>query len=139
MEIVIDKNKIISDLHRVSAHLGMKLSAPELVASTADDVVKIEIMLSASLVELLKLLTPYATLEHSDNTVTYKLDMPANWRVGRMENLVALCDNFLVHSLFARWLDFVNSDCAALYRALNAENASAIAHILSLREKPQRD
>lgn len=139
MEIVIEKSKIVEDLHKMSAHLGKKMSAPELVASTADDDLKIELMLSASVAELLKLLSPYATLEKNVDGYVYRLTMPVNWKRSRSENLVALCDNYLVHSLFARWLDFVKSDSAALYRALNSENAAAISHILLLREKPQRN
>ena len=139
MEIVIDKDKTIEKLHKMSAHLGNKLSAPELVASTADDAAKIEVLLSAAVVELLKLLSPYAALISDSNEVVYELSMPANWKKSRLDNLLALCENYLVHSLYARWLDCVKSDSAALYRALNAENASAILHILSLREKPQRE
>ena len=139
MEIVIEKDKIIEKLHKMSAHMGNKLSAPELVASTLDDVAKIEVMVSAAVVELLKLLSPYSTLISDSNEVAYELSMPANWKKSRLDNLLALCENYLVHSLFARWLDFVKSDSAALYRTLNAENASAIMHILSLREKPQRE
>lgn len=123
----------------MSAHLGNKLSAPELVASTTDDTVKIEVLLSATLVDLLKLLSPYATLINDSAEITYELNMPTNWKTGRLDNLIALCENYLVHSLFARWLDFIKSDSATLYRTLNIENAAAIQHILSLREKPQRD
>ncbi len=139
MEIVIEKERIVEELHRLSAHLGNKLSLPELVASTNDDMVKIEIMLSAAYVELLKLLLPYASLTSDDDGATYTLEMPANWRSGNMGNLVAICNNYLVYSLFARWLDFIKSDSATLYRTLNAENASVILHLLSLREKPSRD
>lgn len=139
MEIVIEKEKIIEELHSMSAHLGNKLSTPELVASTADDNAKIEIMLSATLAEVLKLLSPYATLISSSENIAYELNMPSNWKTDRVATLAALCENYLVHSLFARWLDFVKSDSAALYRTLNMENAAAIQHILSLREKPRRD
>ena len=139
MEIVIEKETIIKELHRLSAHLGNKLSLPEHVASTNDDIVKIEIMLSASYVELLKLLLPYASLSSDNDGAVYTLEMPANWKSGRAGNLAVLCNNYLVYSLFARWLDFIKSDSAALYRTLNAENASAILHLLSLREKPSRE
>ncbi|MBQ4063329.1 MAG: hypothetical protein IJC92_03520 [Bacteroidaceae bacterium] len=138
MEIVIEKEKIVEELHRMSAHLGNKLSAPELVASTADDATKIETMLSASVAELLSILSPYAVLNEQPANVVYELNMPANWKSGRADNLLALCRNYLLHSLFARWLDFIKADSAALYRTLNNENAAAILHILSLREKPQR-
>lgn len=139
MNIVIDKNEIMSGLHKMSAHLGVKLSAPELVASTADDEEKIAVMLQASSIEMLKLLTPYASLDDGDEVFTYLLEMPANWKVGQMGNLINLCKMYLQYSLFARWLDFVKSDSAMLYRTLNAETASAIIHILSLREKPVRE
>ena len=125
MEIVIEKEKIIEELHGMSAHLGNKLSAPELIASTADD--------SA------KMLSPYATLVNNSDEIVYELSMPSNWKTDRADTLAALCENYLVHSLFARWLDFVKSDSAVLYRTLNMENAAAIQHILLLREKPRRD
>ncbi|MBR2416165.1 MAG: hypothetical protein IKB11_05365 [Bacteroidaceae bacterium] len=139
MEIVIEKEKIIEELHGMSAHLGNKLSASELIASTADDSAKIEIMLSATLAEVLKLLSPYATLVNNSDEIVYELSMPSNWKTDRANTLAALCENYLVHSLFARWLDFVKSDSAVLYRTLNMENAAAIQHILLLREKPRRD
>lgn len=139
MEIVIKKEKIIEALHKISAHLSSKLSATELVASTADDAEKIALLLSAASQELLGLLSPYAALSESDKEILFILDMPANWKNGRAENLAALCDSYLTYSLLARWLDFIKADSAALYRLLNKENATAIVHILSLREKPQRD
>ncbi len=138
MDIKIEKEKIIDELHRLSAHLGNKLSLPELVASTNDDVVKIDVMLSASYLELLKLLSPYASLRNDGDTTVYELKMPVNWKAEKATNLTAYCSSFLLYSLFARWLDFIKSDSATLYRALNAENASAITHLLSLREKPSR-
>lgn len=139
MKITINKTDLIDKLHSMSAHLGSKLSATELVASTADDTTKIELMFSASLIELLKLLSPYATLNSSGGVAEFELNMPVNWKSDRADSLIALCENYLIHSLFARWLDFIKSDSAALYRTLNGENAVAILHILSLREKPQRD
>ncbi len=139
MDIVIKKDELLADLHKLSAHFGLKLSAPELVASTADDEEKIALMLHAASMELLKLLSPYAGLQGVDNTLVYTLSMPVNWKSGRADCLKELCRNYLLHSLFARWLDFVKSDSAMLYRTLNAETAAAIAHILSLREKPSRD
>ena len=139
MNIVVDKNELLAGLHKLSAHFGMKLSAPELVASTADDEEKISIMLQASAMELLKLLSPYAMLDSDALQLDFTLKMPVNWKSGRLESLAALCKDYLLHSLFSRWLDFVNSDSAGLYRALNKETAAAILHILSLREKPLRD
>lgn len=139
MEIIIEKENIIEELHRISAHLGNKLSVPELVASTADDESKIDIMLSASVAELFNILSPYAVLKPSDTDIIYELNMPANWKSSRNDSLRALCKNYLIYSVFARWLDFVKGDSAALYRALNKENVVAILHILSLREKPQRN
>ncbi len=138
MDIVLKKDELVAGLHKISAHFGVKLSAPELVASTADDDEKIAIMLHASSVELLKVLSPYASLKEVDGALVYTLNMPVNWKSSRLDSLKALCDDYLRHSLFARWLDFVKSDSAALYRALNGETASAIVHTLSLREKPRR-
>ena len=109
------------------------------LAQTApDDIAKIEVMLSASVAELLSILSPYAVLNEQPANVVYELNMPANWKSGRADNLLALCRNYLLHSLLARWLDFIKADSAALYRTLNNENAAAILHILSLREKPRR-
>ena len=138
MEIVIDKKEILTDLHKMSAHLGMKFAAPELVASTEDDEVKIEVLLQASLAELLKLLSPYATLEQDDSEAVFGMSMPVNWKTGQGNALVVLSRDYLLHSLLARWLDSVKSDNAMLYRTLNRETANAIVHILSLREKPTR-
>ena len=138
MDLILDRKEILSDLHKISAHFGVKLSAPEIVASTDDDNDKIHLMLQAALMELLNLLSPYAELLQSGDVVTFVLKMPANWKTGRADNLTALCRDYLLHSLFARWLDFVKSDSAALYRTLNSNTAAAIVHILSLREKPTR-
>lgn len=139
MDIVIKKDEIMAGLHKISAHFGMKLSAPELLASTADDGEKTALMLQAAAMELLKRLSPYAALEQTDEALVYVLNMPVNWKTGQTDNLKALCFDYLLHALFARWLDFVKSDGALLYRTLNGETASAILHILSLREKPTRD
>ena len=37
MEIIIDKSECIENLHNQSAHLAVKLSAPEYIASTDED------------------------------------------------------------------------------------------------------
>lgn len=136
MEIKIDKKELLTDLHRMSAHLGMKLGAPELVASTVDDEDKIELLLQASFAELLNILSPYATIEQIADEAVFTMDMPANWKKGQANALVLLSCDYLRHSLLARWLDSVKSDNAMLYRTLNRETADAIVHILSLREKP---
>lgn len=138
MEIVIEKDKIVDKLQKSTAHLGMKLSAPELLAATADDDVKIDVMYSASLVELLNVMLPYASLVKGGDKDSFLLAMPANWKSSQGGALSAFCEEFVAVSLLARWLDFVKSDSAALYRALNKENADAIAHILLLRDKPVR-
>ena len=54
MDLILDRKEILADLHKISAHFGLKLSAPEIVASTDDDNDKIHLMLQATLMELLK-------------------------------------------------------------------------------------
>ena len=137
-EIIIEKQKIVDKLHKLSAHIGMKVAAPEMLASTADDEAKIDIMFSAASVELLNVLQPYATVQQSEGRVVYSLDMPVNWKRAQLPVLQSFCNDFLLHSLLARWFDFLKNDSAGLYRALNKENAVAIIHLLQLREKPFR-
>ena len=138
MEIVIERKNVVDRLRKVTAHLGMKLAAPELLAATADDDVKVDVMYSASLVELLNVMLPYASLVRGKDSDTFILDVPSNWKSAQAGALSAFCEEFVSVSLVARWLDFVKSDSASLYRVLNKENASAITHILLLRDKPLR-
>ncbi len=137
-EIIIEKQEIVDKLHKLSAHIGMKVSAPEMLASTADDEAKIDIMFDAATVELLNVLLPYASVLKSGGRVVYSLDMPVNWKRAQLPALQGFCNDFLLHSLLARWFDFLKNDSAGLYRALNKENAAAIIHLLQLREKPAR-
>lgn len=138
MEIVIKKNETIEELHRMSAHLGMKLSAPEYIASTAEDEEKISAMWNSAVAELMHCLLPFAQMTVSDDAVCYWLEMPANWKNEQSDNLAAQCKVFLRQALFANWLDYVKADSAMLYRTLNGNTASVIGHILSLRNKPLR-
>lgn len=138
MEFEINKADCVENLHIMSAHLGMKLGAPELVASTDDDDEKIASMWDGALSELLQLLSPYAQMQQDDNIVKITLNMPSNWKESLCENLSAQCLIYLRQSLFARWLDFVKADTAMLYRTLNQNIASAITHIISIRKKPGR-
>lgn len=138
MEIIINKDNCIENLHKQSAHLALKLGAPEYLASTDEDRAKIEPLLSAALRELFHLLSPYAEPLYDRNLVRCKLSMPANWKDKQSGTLGELCNEYVQQALFARWLDFVKADSAALYRTLNQNTASAIKHILSLRKKPER-
>ena len=94
-EIIIEKQEIVDKLHKLSAHIGMKVSAPEMLASTADDEAKIDIMLGAASVELLNVLLPYASLQQSGGRVVYSLDMPVNWKRAQLPALQGFCNDFL--------------------------------------------
>lgn len=138
MEINFSKETSVNELHRMSAHLGMKLGAPDFVASTDDDANRIDNMWSGAVAELAALLQPYATYEFTQEGVIYSLVMPSNWKETQEKNLVEQCRLFLHQALFARWLDYVRADSAMLYRTLNNDTASVITHLLSLRKKPIR-
>ncbi len=138
MNIEIEKKEVLDALHRLSANLGVKLQAAEFVASTEDDVERILPMWNDSVAELSGLLSPHSEVYDSDDKVVFVLDMPENWKSSCMSNLVAQCKAFLSNTLFARWMDAVKPDSAALYRALNKNFVAAIEHLLSLRTKPVR-
>lgn len=138
MEIKFNKETSVNELHRMSAHLGMKLGAPDFVASTDDDTNRIDNMWSGAVAELAALLLPYATYEFTQDGVIYRLVMPSNWKETREKNLIEQCRLFLHQALFARWLDYIRADSAMLYRTLNNDTASVITHLLSLRKKPIR-
>ena len=138
MEIIIDKSECIENLHNQSAHLAVKLSAPEYIASTDEDKERIMPLLSASFLELHQLLSPYAELSDGEQNVRYKLSMPKNWKDCQYTALDELCREYVKQTFFARWLDFVKADSAAFYRTLNQNIAMAVKHILALRKKPVR-
>lgn len=138
MKIEIIKREVLDTLHRISAHLGMKLQAPEFVASTPDDEPKIEIMLEKVLAGLQSLLQPYALLDMHEDKAVYTLDMPPNWNSACLDNLIMQCIIYVGNELYAAWLDSVKPDSAAFYRSLNKDTLSAIIHLLELRNKPIR-
>ena len=138
MKIEIVKRDVFDNLHRISAHLGMKLQASEFVASTPDDEPKIEIMWKHVLAGLLNILQPYATLEIKNDRAVYTLDMPANWKSEHLGNLIMQCCIYVDNELYAVWLDSVKPDSATFYRSLNKETSLAIVHLLELRKRPVR-
>lgn len=138
MNIEIEKKEVYDALHRLSANLGVKLQAAELIASTEDDEERILPLWNDSVTELSALLAPHSEVYDSGNRVVFVLDMPENWKCSCMSNLVAQCKAFLSNALFARWMDVVKPDSAALYRALNKNFVTAIEHLLALRTKPER-
>lgn len=138
MEIIINKDECVENLHKQSAHLALKLGAPEYLASTDEDRARIEPLLNAALGELFHLLSHYAQLFNDRNLVRCILSMPPNWKDNQLSTLSELCNEYVQQELFARWLDFVKADSAVLYRTLNQNTVSAIKHILSLRKKPER-
>lgn len=138
MKIEIIKRDVLDTLHRMSAHLGMKLQAPEFVASTPDDESKIAVMLEHVLAELQSVLQPYALLDMYDDKAVFTLDMPPNWNSDCLNNLKMQCRVYVENELYAAWLDFVKPDSAAFHRSLNKETISAIIHLLELRKKPVR-
>jgi hypothetical protein len=138
MNIEIEKKDVFDALHRMSANWGVKLQAAELVASTQDDEERILPLWRDSVAELSGLLSPFSEVFDSGDSVVFILDMPTNWKSSCMNNLVAQCKAFLSNALFARWMDAVKPDSAALYRSLNKNFVAAIEHLLSLRTKPER-
>lgn len=138
MNIEIEKSEVLDALHRLSADFGVKLQAPEILTSTSDDEERMLPMWRDTVAELTGLLSPYCVLNDAGDRVFFNLEMPVNWKSSAFDNLVAQCKAFLSNALFARWLDAVRPDAAALYRNLNKSFIVAIEHILSLREKPVR-
>lgn len=138
MEILFTKKELTDELHRVTAHLGVKLGAPEFVASCDDDAPKIELLMRSSVDDLVEVMLPYAHRSEEDLFFKITLSMPCNWKSDRIDTLRAECGQYLHYALLSRWLDFVKPDSAMLYRTLNKTNEAAVQHILSLREKPLR-
>lgn len=138
IELEIDKRDAYDNLHRISAHLGMKLQAAEFIASTVDDEQRIEPMWNMAVGELQRLLQPYSSLVLPDDKAVFELNMPANWRDDQYATLATHCRIYILNALYAAWLDTVKPDSAAFYRTLNQNTISAIKHILELRKKPQR-
>lgn len=138
MNIEIEKVEIFDALHRLSANFGIKLQASEIVASTEDDEERIHPLWDDAVTELAGLLSPYCIVNDAGDRVVFVLEMPDNWKNSCIGNLVAQCKAFLSNALFARWLDAVKPDSAALYRALNKNFVAAIEQLMSLRTKPIR-
>lgn len=137
MKIVIEKSNAVEQLHLLSAHLGLKMQAPEIVSSVEDDEERIEPLWSAAAAELAQLLAPYCVYGIVDNRVEYSLDMPDNWKSEHADALQQHCKTFIVNSLLARWLYSLAPESANLYKSLNIECASAIVGILAMRRKPK--
>ncbi len=138
MNIEIEKNEVLDALRRMSADFGIKLQAPEILTATLDDEQRMLPMWHDTVAELTGLLSPHCVLNDAGERVSFSLEMPANWKSSALNNLVAQCKAFLSNALFARWLDAIRPDAAALYRNLNKSFIAAIEHIISLREKPVR-
>lgn len=138
MEITISKQDAMDNLHKITGNLGLKLGAPELVASTEEDTERISPLWNGATLELLQLLSPYAQMTNNNTGVTYVLQMPSNWKSTQTSNLCMQCIAYLKQALVAYWLDFVKPDSAMLFRTLNKNIADAILHILALRSKPNR-
>ncbi len=138
MEITINKQDVIENLHKVTGNLALKLGAPELIASTEEDVERIAPLWNNASLDLLHVLSPYADMLFNNNGVVYSLEMPVNWKVSQRNNLFMQCAAYIKQALVVRWLDFVKPDSAMLYRTLNQNIAEAIQHILTLRQKPDR-
>lgn len=139
MNIEIEKEEMFDTLHRLSANLGIKLQASEVIASTKEDEQRIMPLWCGAVSELSQLLSSHCSIEDAGDRVIFVLDVPKNWKSASLGNLALQCKAFLANSLFARWLDAVKPDSAALCRSLNKNYVVAIEHILSLREKPKRD
>ena len=137
MKITIEKSGVLEQLHLLSAQLGLKLQAPDVVASVADDEERIESLWMAAAMELAHTLAPYCTYMPGENGAEYNLALPDNWKDGLSDDLRESCREFILHSLLARWLYFVHPESAGIYKAMNVETASAIVNILAMRRKPQ--
>ena len=137
MKIVIEKSEAVEQLHLLSANLGLKMQAPEIVSSVEDDEVRIEPLWRAAAAELARLLAPYCAFVLADNSAEYSLEMPDNWRSDQSDALLQHCMAFIGNSLLARWLYPLAPESAALYKNMNVECASAITNILAMRCKPK--
>ena len=137
MKIEFNKNELYEQLHKLSAQLGLKLQAPELISSVTDDEERIEPLWQAAVVELARCLAPYVIFSIEDDKVEYTLDLPDNWDCEWSSSLSMHCRQFLVNALFARWLYFVSPETANIYKTMNIECAQAVTEILAKRAKPQ--
>lgn len=138
MILEFEKKEVYEQLHRLSAQLGLKLQAAEIVASSEDDETRIEPLWQAAAVELVQCLAPYSQFTLDGDTAVYTLDMPDNWDSEFSDSLQMHCRQFIVNSLFARWLYFVSPETANIYKTMNVECALAISNILASRKKPER-
>ena len=137
MKIVIEKSESVEQLHLLSAQMGLKLQAPEIVASVEDDEERIEPLWRSAVAELSQLLAPYATFLTAENKAEYNLSMPDNWDILHIDALQQHCEIFILNSLLFQWLYFVHPESANVYKAMNAERAAAITELLTMRKKPQ--
>lgn len=138
IEFGFEKRDMLDNLHLMSAHLGLKLHAQDLIVSTTDDEKRIEPMWNMAVGDLQTVLRPYSILAVYPDKVVFKLDMPVNWRDDRIDDLVMQCRIYMLNALYAAWLDSVKPDSAVFYRTLNQNTVSAVKHILELRKKPKR-
>lgn len=136
MKIVIEKSEAVEQLHLLSANLGLKMQAPEIVSSVEDDEVRIEPLWRAAAAELAQLLAPYCVYGLAENSAEYSLEMPDNWKREQAGALQQHCMAFIGNSLLARWLYPLAPESANLYKSMNVECASAITAILAMRSKP---
>ena len=136
MKLVIEKCDILEQLHLLSAQLGLKLQAPEVVATVADDEERIEPLWKTAAVELAHTLAPYGTYTVGEEGAEYRLELPDNWKSELSGALRECCSNFLLNSLMAQWLYVVNPERAGIYKSMNVECSLAIVKILTMRRKP---
>lgn len=138
MNLRFEKKKVIEALHVASAHLGLKMQAVELLASTGDDAAVTEHLWHDAVNELMGLLRPWASLLQCDDVALFELNMPSNWDSALAAGLEDLCMRFLQNSMFVHWLEFIKPDMASFYAVRNKDTATNIVGILSQRMKPKR-
>lgn len=138
INIKIEKERVIDDMHRETALLALKNNNNSVIAYSEDDTERIEPFWIYSLDELLQLLLPFAKMSLNDDNAVFLLSLPENWDDTQIETLQQLSQNFVVNSLIARWMDYVKSDLAMLLRSLNNTTVMAINEILYKRKKVQR-
>lgn len=138
MNIEIVKKDILHELHRMTGHLGSKLHAAEILASTPDEELRLNGMWSNVVSKLANIIGRYSTPVIYDDKVLFPLHMPPNWREEHLSNLQLQCQVYVQNELYASWLDCVKPDMAAFHRSLNADTQIAITHLLELRKPPVR-
>ena len=136
MKLIIGKFDILEQFYLLSAQLGMKLQAPELIASVADDEERLEPLWKTAAVELAHTLAPYGTYNVGEKGAEYSLELPDNWKSELSSALRECCSNFLLNSLMVQWLYVVNPERAGIYKSMNVECSLAIVEILTKRRKP---